>query len=139
MPTCSGADPSSDTVHKLSRQFRDLQCHPRFPGDNCCADLLFWPTPGPAKCSEPAIIRLPSLNTSGIQGFFDLIFADFRINRINDLHSNSGRPGNCLSEWLPSVRFISYKQFPNRPLMQHRPGTYGPLHTTINQQFTQTV
>jgi len=30
----------------------------------------YWPTPGPANPSEPAIIRLEALITSGFEGFF---------------------------------------------------------------------
>jgi len=31
--------------------------------------LFFWPTPGPAKSSKPAIIRLLTLITNGFQSF----------------------------------------------------------------------
>jgi hypothetical protein len=83
-PLCSGADPSSDTALWPARQFRDLPCHPRFPGDSF-RYLKYWPTPGPANSSEPAIIRLLSLITSGFQSYLRVFNFVTDANRINDL------------------------------------------------------
>jgi hypothetical protein len=47
----------------------------------CCS----WPTPGPAKRSEPAIIRLDPPNTSGLQPFFAEFWKKLFLNKINQL------------------------------------------------------
>ena len=83
-PLCSGADPSSDTALRPARQFRDLPCHPRYPGDSFSLPE-HWPTPGPANPSEPAIIRLLTLITSGFEGFLRVFNFAIDANRINDL------------------------------------------------------
>jgi len=64
---------SSGPVIQPVRRFRDLPCHPRFPGDKCLLTWS-WPTPGPAKSSEPAIIRLKALNTSAFECFLRVFF-----------------------------------------------------------------
>jgi len=95
-PLCSGADPSSDPIICSCRRFRDLPCRPRLPGDGCYWFCL-WPTPGPAKSSEPAIIRLWCSNTSCARTFSRLFDCLVYAIRINDLLYRSRSVGRVFT------------------------------------------